>query len=536
MVGDRAVLEQTPFALPRKTSIVDDAGRDTGLRFVDVNGDGRVDVLFSNDKTASLHLFVPSANPRLMWEVGWNDEVFAFDRVNPLATNLPPMVRAGSNPNNGVWFARDTMWVQNEDTAHLPDKVDRRTFRQLLDADTPPPLSPEQSLAAIQVRPGFEVEIVAAEPLVEAPIAFDWGADGKLWVVEMRDYPMGLDNKGQPGGRIKFLEDLDGDGRYDKATLFLDGVPYPSGVMPWRKGVLVSAAPDIFYAEDSDGDGKADVRKVLFTGFTEGNQQHRINGFDPGRDGWIYCANGDSGGKIKSLLKPELSAVSISGRDFRFRPDTGECEAIEGQTQYGRRRDDWGNWFGNANYAWLWHYYISERDLARNPHLAVKSARQPLADYPEATRLYPVSRTRQRFNDKHHFNHVTSACSPTPYRDELFGPDFATSVFISDPVHNLVHREVLETDGVSFRSHRAAGETNSEFLASSDNWFRPTMLKTGPDGALYVADMYRLVIEHPEWIPSSSSRARCSRGCGMGRIYRIFPPTNRRAKSRASIN
>jgi putative membrane-bound dehydrogenase-like protein len=512
------------FALPRGTSIVDADGRDNGLRFVDVNEDGHLDVLVSNEKECSLHLFVPTANQRLMWEVGWNDEVFSFDRTNPLSTNVPPIVRAGTNRNNGVWFARGTMWIQNEDTANLPDKVDRRTFRQLLDADTPPALSPDQSLTALRVRPGFKVELVAAEPLVESPIAFDWDANGKLWVVEMRDYPLGLDNKGKPGGRIKFLEDLDGDGRYDKATIFLDDVPYPSGVMPWRKGVLVSAAPNIFYAEDTDGDGKADLRKVLFTGFTEGNQQHRINGFDYGLDRWLYCANGDSGGKIASVLLPNLAPVSISGRDFRFRPDTGECEAIEGETQYGRRRDDWGNWFGNANYAWLWHYYIAERYLIRNPYLAVKSAKQMLAEYPESTRLYPASRTRQRFNDHHHFNHVTSGCSPTPYRDDLFGPDFATSVFICDPVHNVVHREVLESAGATFTSHRASNETNREFLASADNWFRPVMLKTGPDGALYIADMYRLVLEHPEWIPKFiQPRLDLRAGADKGRIYRVFP-------------
>jgi putative heme-binding domain-containing protein len=147
-----------------------------------------------------------------------------------------------------------------------------------------------------------------------------------------------------------------------------------------------------------------------------------------------------------------------------------------------------------------------------------------LANYPDAGRIFPASRTRQRFNDHHHFNHVTSANSPTPYRDDLFGPEFASSVFISDPVHNVVHREVLEPDGVSFTSHRAAGETNSEFAASADPWFRPTMLKTGPDGALYVADMYRLVIEHPEWIPKwVQGRLDLRAGSDKGRIYRIAP-------------
>src|SRR5207253_2216678 len=133
--------------------------------------------------------------------------------------------------------------------------------------------------ASIQVRHGFTVELVASEPLVRDPIAFEWGPDGKLWVVEMGDYPRGLDDKGKPGGIVRCLEDTDGDGRYDKSTVFLEGLNFPTGVMPWRKGLIVSAAPEIFYAEDTNGDGKADVHEALFTGFEEGNPQHRVNGF-----------------------------------------------------------------------------------------------------------------------------------------------------------------------------------------------------------------------------------------------------------------
>jgi putative membrane-bound dehydrogenase-like protein len=535
------------LALPRGTSIVDAGGNDNGLRFVDVNGDGYDDVLFSNEKEFSLHLFVPKANPRLMWQVGWNDEIFVGKRGQS-ELDIPMIARGGTHRNNGVWFANQTMWIQNEDTAHLPDKVDRRTFRQLLSADEPRAMSPEESLAAIRVRPGFKVELVASEPLVTDPIAFEWSPDGKLWVVEMKDYPLGKNNDGKPGGRIKFLEDRDGDGRYDKATVFLEDVNFPTGVMPWRKGVLVSAAPEIFYAEDTDGDGTADKRETLFTGFIEGNQQHRLNGFDYGLDNWVYGANGESGGRVRIAdgvgrlaearkaepgarkINPAVLAslatniVNISGRDFRFDPDSGAFEAVAGMTQFGRHRDDWGNWFGNNNPTWLWHYHIPEHYLGRNPYLVVKSTKQMLANYPESTRLYPASRTRQRFNDHHQFNHVTSGNSAMPYRDDLFGPDFATSVFISDPVHNVVHREVLEPSGVTFTSHRAPDQTNSEFLASTDNWFRPIMLKTGPDGALYIADMYRQVLEHPEWIPAHiKPRLDLRAGEDKGRIYRVYP-------------
>ena len=160
--------------------------------------------------------------------------------------------------------------------------------------------------------------------------------------------------------------------------------------MPWRKGVLVACAPDIFYAEDRDGDGKADHREVLFTGFVEGNQQHRLNGFELGLDGWVYGANGDSGGTVRSHKTGKVTR--ISGRDFRFRPDTGEFEAESGQTQYGRHRDDWGHWFGNNNPNWGWHFVLSDQDLRRNPHYAAPDPQQTLE--PE-TGCYPVSRTRR---------------------------------------------------------------------------------------------------------------------------------------------
>src|SRR5262249_30061379 len=142
----------------------------------------------------------------------------------------------------------------------------------------PGPKSPADSLQSIKVRPGFTVELMTAEPPVMDPIAFAWGPDGKFWVVEMGDYPLGVDGKGKFGGNVKFLTKSNNDGPYTKATVFLDNLGYPTGVTPWGKGVIVTCAPDIFYAEDTKGTGKADKKIVLFTGFREGNQQHRVNG------------------------------------------------------------------------------------------------------------------------------------------------------------------------------------------------------------------------------------------------------------------
>ncbi|HNQ72819.1 MAG TPA: HEAT repeat domain-containing protein [Verrucomicrobiota bacterium] len=507
--------EKLDWSIPADLRLADEDGHDSGLRWVDLNGDGFDDILFSNPERYAIHLWNKEVRLDLGWMPGWSHFVKAGRRTG--APDEPPsLVGADVRVENGDLIitraARDGQ----------PATIERRSTRELIAFDMPPPQTPAAALASFRLPPGFRIELVAAEPLVVDPVYLDWDARGRLWVVEMRDYPLGLDGRGQPGGVVKFLEDTDGDGRYDKATTFLEGVAFPTSVMPWRNGVLVAAAPDLIYAEDTDGDGRADLRRVLFTGFTPGNQQHRFNGFEWGLDGWIYAANGDSGGQVKSLLTGQL--LPISGRDVRFHPDTGAMETVSAQTQYGRRRDDWGHWFGNNNPTWLWHVTLPEHYLRRNPRLAVKHVVHVLANYDDPTRVFPVSAPMARPNQPWSLNHVTSGCSPSPYRDDLFGPAFATSVFISEPVHNVVHREVLVRDGAGFRSHRAPGEEQSEFLASTDHWFRPITVRTGPDGALYVADMYRFVLEHPEWIsPELLARLEVRAGEDRGRIYRVVP-------------
>ncbi len=390
------------------------------------------------------------------------------------------------------------------------------------------PLSPKESLKAMHVRPGMKIELVAAEPLVVDPVAFDWGPDGRLWVVEMRDYPSGMtwnkegDEFGKPGGRVKVLTDVDGDGRYDKAAIFLDEIPFPTGVKVWRKGILVTAAPEIFYAEDKDGDDRADERKVLYRGFGEGNQQHRVNGLRWGLDNWLYVGNGDSGGVIKSLKTDK--EVNVNGRDLRIRPDAGELDVVSGNTQFGRERDDWGNWFGNNNSDPLWHYTLDDHYLRRNKHLTSPPVKKQVSVTPGAAPVFPRSKTLTRFNDDNKANRFTSACGPTLYRDELLGPEYYHNLFVCEPVHNLVEREMVTAQGSTFASRRADDEKQSEFLASEDNWCRPSMCRTGPDGALWVADMYRFVIEHPKWIPLAAQKKLDMRaGDDKGRIYRIYP-------------
>ena len=391
-----------------------------------------------------------------------------------------------------------------------------------LKLEFPPPKTPAEALESFHLRPGMQIDLVAAEPLVVDPVAFDWGPDGRLWVVEMHDYPSGIDNNWKPGGRIAILEDTDGDGKYDQSTRFLDGIPFPTGIKVWRKGCLVTAAPEVFYAEDTDGDGEADKREVLYQGFGEGNQQHRVNGLRWGLDGWLYVGNGDSGGIIRSLKTGE--EVNVNGRDLRIHPDTGGIDAQSGQTQFGRERNDWGDWFGGNNSNPIWHYILEDGYLRRNPHAAAPEFRKQISVAPGAAPVYPKSLTLARFNDLAMANKFTSACSQIIYRDNLLGEDFAGNYFVCEPVHNLVHREPVTSDGCTFKAQRADDEKESEFLASSDNWFRPSMCRVGPDGALWISDMYRFVIEHPKWIPPEvQAKLDLRAGDDKGRIYRVYP-------------
>ncbi|QEG43836.1 PVC-type heme-binding CxxCH protein [Roseimaritima ulvae] len=384
-------------------------------------------------------------------------------------------------------------------------------------------LSADERLKQIEVAAGFEVQIVAAEPLVQDPVDFDWSPDGRLWVVEMADYPLGIHGDQKPGGRVRVLEDRDGDGVYDHSTLFADRLSTPNGILCWKQGVLVTAAPDVVYLEDTSGDGRADKRQVLYTGFGEGNQQHRVNGLRWGLDNWVYLANGDSGGTIVSSKTGET--VELRGRDLRIRPDSGALELQSGQTQYGRNRDDWGNWFGCNNPNPIFHYVLDEHYLTRNPHLTFPAGRHDIRR--GDTRVYPIGPIISHCDPQYRAigatPRFTSACGTMIYRDNLFGPDYQNVSFTSEPVYNIVHARKLVPRGVTFESHKLQAETE-EFFRSADPWSRPACIRTGPDGGLYIADMVREVIEHPQWIDDELEKTLDVRsGSRLGRIYRVVP-------------
>lgn len=395
------------------------------------------------------------------------------------------------------------------------------------------PLAPQQSATLIKVAPQFKVELVACEPLVTDPVAIAFGPDGKLWVAEMADYPSGMpdaDGKTktlidfkqmQPGGRIKVLEDTNGDGKFDKATLFLDNIPFPTGITVWRNGVLICAAPDILYAEASSGSGKADIVKKLYSGFGTHNFQARVNSLEYGLDGWVHGSCGLFGGQIKSF---NGQSYSLGNRDFRIKPDTGELEPATGQTQQGRVRDDFDHWFGCDNTELAVHYPLPDHYLRRNAFLRPPSNRIFLPTGENANRLLTLKSQVQLFELSGPPGWPTAACGLGVYRDNLLGKELTGNLFTCEAVNLLVHRLQLKAQGATFQGERASDETNHEFLASGDNWFRPVQMRTGPDGCIWIVDMHRLVIEHPIWIPPADlAKLDLRAGSTMGRIYRVRP-------------
>ncbi|HIG29774.1 MAG TPA: c-type cytochrome [Verrucomicrobiales bacterium] len=392
------------------------------------------------------------------------------------------------------------------------------------------PHSPENSMELTHVRSGYTLELVAAEPLVKDPVAIDWGSDGRLWVAEMADYPYGMNGNGSPGGRIRYLQDRDSDGVYDHSTLFMDKLAFPTGVLEWKNGILVTAAPEIFYAEDTDGDGRADKKIVLFEGFMTGNQQLRVNGLRWGPDNWIYCASGGhhtgfgASNEIKSLIAEER--IPLGSRDFRFQPDKGLLEPRSGPSQFGRVRDNWGNWFGVQNSFPLWHYVLEDHYLTRNPHLAIGDIRNQLRGRANP-KVFSASTPQKRFHSYEQSERFTSACGPSLYRDSLLFPDSDTlHAFTCEPFHNVVQHSLLRKEGASFSGQRDPEDGPLDFFTSADRWSRPVMTRTGPDGALWIVDMYRYMIEHPDWLPENGRdelKPFYRSGEELGRIYRIYP-------------
>jgi putative membrane-bound dehydrogenase-like protein len=391
-----------------------------------------------------------------------------------------------------------------------------------------PPFSPQDEIKTFRLPPGFRAELVAAEPQIADAVTIAFDPQGRIYAAEMPEYP--LDPK--PLGRIKLLEDRDNDGRYEHATVFADGVHFPEGVLPWRKGVLVACAPDLLYLEDTNGDGRADVRKVLMTGFATGNPQLRLNNPIYGLDNWIYAAHprppvprryvkefGNTTTAIRFPDRPDIAPLEVRGMDIRFHPDSFEVERVSGNSQFAHAFDTWGNRFTVWNNDHVRHVVIQNQYLTKNPYLSTPSVMQSVSDHEPQAAVFPVTQDPLVIHDTQ-AGRFTSACGLSVYTGGNLPQDFENNSFTCEPVHNLVHRDILKPAGATFSASRAY--EHAEFMSATDAWFRPVYTTTGPDGALYVVDFYHYTVEHPEFVPPQllkqidfNARQR------FGRIWRV---------------
>jgi putative membrane-bound dehydrogenase-like protein len=398
-----------------------------------------------------------------------------------------------------------------------------------------PPTVPMAAVSTFTVAEGFAMQLVAAEPLVASPVAIQWDAEGAMYVCEMRGYS---ENREDGISRIARLTDTDQDGVYDSRTEFAGGLFWPTGLFPYDGGLFVGDAPDLLYFKDTDGDGRADIRQRVLTGFGVSNVQGLMNSFRWGLDNRIHIACSSVGGEIRHAHGSAATpGVSIRGRDLALNPRTYDFELTSGAAQHGMCFDDWGRKFVSSNSDHIQQVMYEDRYIALNPYLVPPPSRISIAsDGPQAEvfRTSPVEpwrivRTRLRVSGQakgpiegggRAAGYFTGATGVTIYRGDAWPVEYKGTAIIGDVGSNLVHRKRLEANGLEFIANRI--DENSEFVTSSDIWFRPAQFANAPNGALHVIDVYREVIEHPLSLPAEIKKhLDLTSGRDRGRIYQI---------------
>jgi putative membrane-bound dehydrogenase-like protein len=394
------------------------------------------------------------------------------------------------------------------------------------------------ALKTFQLRKGFRLELVAAEPLVVDPIAFGFDADGRLFVVEMNDYP----EHRQRLGQVKRLDDSDGDGRFDKATVFAKELRWPSAIHCYGGGVFVGSVPDLIFYKDTNDDGVADEKKVVLTGW--GN---RAGALDPegvfgslawGLDNRIHGLVNRYLGAITNLSDASARPVTLGG-NFAFDPRTMRLSVEAGEGQYGMGFNNDGRKFLCRQHRHIMTHLFDQRYGDRNPYYTMPDPTVDIAvDGPKAA-LYRISpeepwrvmRTKWRVEGLEEgieaggraSGYFSAACGLMIYRGNAWPREYVGDAFVADPAENVVHHKKVTHTGPTASAERPADEQKVEFLASNDTWFRPVFMANAPDGTLYVADMYREIIEALGIPDEIRKHLDMYAGNDMGRIYRIVP-------------
>jgi putative membrane-bound dehydrogenase-like protein len=410
-----------------------------------------------------------------------------------------------------------------------------------------PPVAAGDAAATITVQRGFRMGLVAAEPLVSDPVDACFDADGNLFVAEMHGYPYSFEKRAhmpEGGGKkdagvIRKLIDTNDDGAFDESHVFAKDISWPTSVCCYRGGLFVLAPEKLYYFKDTTGDHQADVREVVYSGFSRANVQGVANNMKWGLDHQIHTAVGSNGADLhhrgKALLK-------LGRLDFSFDPRTERVTPLSGGVQFGNSLDDWGHRFVCSNSNHMMHVVFPLRYLERNPALSTSGNVRSIAKEGGAAPVFRTSpaepwrivRTRRRANDPKYAQRLpatelvavgffTSATSVTIYRGDAYPEEYRGNAFIGDVGGNLIHRKTLAPNGASFIATRA--DRDVEFVTSTDTWFRPANFVNAPDGTLYVLDMYRETIEHPVSIPEDiKSHLDLESGHDRGRIWRLEPP------------
>ncbi|WBL43905.1 dehydrogenase [Algoriphagus halophytocola] len=383
------------------------------------------------------------------------------------------------------------------------------------DPDNPSPArAASEELETFQLEPGFKIQLVAQEPMVQDPVFITFDEDARLWVIEMRGFMTDTlgSEEDKPIGRISVLEDLDGDGQMDKSTIYMDSLIMPRAIGFFADGVLVSENTSLWVTQDLDGDLKADTQVLLDSTYaSSGNPEHSDNGLLRNVDNWYYNA--------KSRLR------------YRYQNGDWIRDTTEFRGQWGISNDDQGRLYYNYNWSQLHADLVPPNYFSRNPNhspstgidhgVALERAVYPIRETPAVNRGYIPG----VLSEDKRLMEFTAACSPWIYRSTLFPEEFYGNAFVAEPAGNLVKRNVLMEAGnlVDGRDPHPG----KEFLASTDERFRPVDFATGPDGALYIADMYRGLIQHGEYLTPYLTEQTVGRGLVMpvhlGRIWKIVP-------------
>lgn len=402
--------------------------------------------------------------------------------------------------------------------------------------------APSDSQAMLEVADGFRMELVAAEPLVHDPVAVTFDENGLMYVVELPPYNSYVVDDFATKGSIRVLEDTDDDGIYDKSVVFASGLSYPTAIACWDGGVFVGDAPDLLYLRDTTGDGKADQRTVIFTGFGKDKAgEAHLNSIRWGLDQRFHLSTNLSGGNVKAVEQAprESTSVSVRGRGFIFDPRSlGKFELTSGGGQHGLSMDNWGRKFVCSNSVPAQTLMYDDRYVARNPHVEAPAAAVDIAPDGKYTKLFRISpgepwrilRTRLRKEGKFRgsdeggtpFGFFTGATGITIYRGDAWLKEYRGNLIVGDVANNLIYRARLESKGLGLIAHRA--DKKNEFVASRDMSFRPVQFENAPDGSLYVLDMYRQLIEGAAFLPPEFFKhIDPVAGYKLGRIYRIVP-------------